>query len=230
MVIDINQADFQKEVITRSQKEPVVVDFWAPWCGPCRMLGPTLERLANEPNSGFTLAKLNVDHNHAISQQYGVQGIPAVKAFVNGRIVNEFVGALPEPQIRAFLTEVKSQFHPQNGTTPKGDPLSLLKQGDGCGALQLLEGEKYNNFAHLTPLAKFLCYGRKTQQDELNGIYQQVKEALRRREPSAALYNLLMAYHREDEEGKTAVRKIAKGVLSLHPENNQIQTYTAQFG
>jgi putative thioredoxin len=105
-ILDVNQQTFATEVIERSHTVPVVVDFWAAWCGPCKMLGPILEKLANEYNGKFVLAKLDVDSNPGLSRQYGVQGIPAVKAFVNGQVVNEFTGALPESQVRQFIQHI----------------------------------------------------------------------------------------------------------------------------
>ncbi len=105
-IIDVTEATFEFEVIQRSHEIPVVVDFWAPWCGPCHMLAPILEKLASTPAYDFVLAKLNVDDNGTISMRYGVQGIPAVKAFMDGQIVAEFVGAQPEPKVREFIEQL----------------------------------------------------------------------------------------------------------------------------
>lgn len=91
MAYDI--VDFQKEVIDASFEKPILVDFWAPWCGPCRVLGPVLEKLAVEESDKWTLAKVNTDENQEVSMQYGIRGIPAVKLFVDGNVVNEFTGA-----------------------------------------------------------------------------------------------------------------------------------------
>src|SRR2546428_202383 len=102
-VIDVSDQTFQSEVLEESFRRPVVVDFWAAWCQPCRLIGPVLERLAEEHGGQFVLAKLDVDSNPQASYAFRIQSIPAVKAFRDGQLVSEFVGAIPERAIRQWL-------------------------------------------------------------------------------------------------------------------------------
>jgi putative thioredoxin len=103
VAVDVNEAQFQTAVLDRSKDVPVVVDFWAPWCGPCRQLTPALERAAAARPGEVELVKVNTDENQNLSRAFGIQGIPAVKAFKDGREVAQFVGALPPPKVESFF-------------------------------------------------------------------------------------------------------------------------------
>jgi putative thioredoxin len=104
-MIELNETNFQTEVIEKSKTVPVLVDFWANWCMPCRMLGPVLEKLETTYAGKFALVKVNVDTNQEIAAKYAIMSIPNVKLFKNGMPVDEFIGALPEQSVKSFLTK-----------------------------------------------------------------------------------------------------------------------------
>ena len=117
-IINVNESDFEYEVLAFSQNTPVVVDFWATWCRPCKTLSPLLEAFAYEAMGSFRLAKVDVDSNPNLALQFGVRTLPTVKAFSGGQVVGEFVGNQPEERIRAFITNI---------TPPSKDSLALEK-------------------------------------------------------------------------------------------------------
>lgn len=133
--VDVGSANFLQVVIEGSKSAPVVIDFWAPWCAPCRALKPILEKLAAEYEGKFTLAKINSDENQAIAAQFGVRGIPAVKAVVDGELVDEFTGAQPEGQVRAFIERIL----PSPSSLALKEGTALLHQERHADALSAIE-------------------------------------------------------------------------------------------
>jgi putative thioredoxin len=141
--MDVTDETFYAEVVQRSHEAPVVVDFWAEWCGPCKALGPVLEREVAS-RDGIVLAKVDVDANPALAQHYEIRGIPAVKAFRNGRVIDEFTGALPPQAVAAFLDKL---LGPSAGDqlleelrerADQAEVVAALEAGDHERALELL--------------------------------------------------------------------------------------------
>jgi putative thioredoxin len=176
-IIDVSQSTFQAEVIDRSARQPVVVDFWAPWCAPCRTLGPTLERLANEGNGAFTLAKLNVDDDPELAARYGVQGIPAVKAFRDGKVISEFMGAQPEPAVRQFIKNLATS---QTGqfVAMAGAMLAAHRWHEAeAGYRQILAAEADSGPAALGLLKALLAQGKGDEAERLLDAFPNGREA-----------------------------------------------------
>jgi len=133
-VHNVTAEDFQSLVIENSFKQPVLVDFWAEWCNPCQVLIPILTKLANEYNGAFILAKVNSDEQGELAAQAGVRSLPTVKLFVNGQIVDEFMGALPEPEVRKFLDQ-----HIQGESDPiVNEAMMAYQEGREQDALEML--------------------------------------------------------------------------------------------
>lgn len=134
-VTEVTESEFQTAVIEESRKRPVLVDFWAPWCGPCRSLTPILEKLAGEYAGQFLLAKINSDQNQALAGALGVRGIPNVKAFHGGEMVDEFTGAMPEGMVRQFLERVL----PSKAEKQRQAAMQAYQAGQSEQALATLE-------------------------------------------------------------------------------------------
>jgi putative thioredoxin len=179
-VNNVSESEFQTAVLERSHQVPVVVDFWAEWCGPCKTLGPILERVAHESEGGFELAKVDVDANPRLAGAFGVQGIPTVIAFRDGKPVSRFTGALPEASVRQFISQLlPAPVHPAVLEAEE-----LAEAGDRAGAEQklaeLLAAEPANTEAALA-LSGLLVE---------RGAYDEALELLARQAPTAEVRSL----------------------------------------
>jgi len=232
MAKDVTEADFQREVMERSRQVPVVVDFWAEWCAPCRTLTPTLERVAESLGDKVDLVKVDVDGNQSLSREYGIQGIPAVKAFRDGAVVDEFVGAQPAAAVERFFAKlVPSEA---DALVREGDEESLRRalelepgRADAATALgrTLLErGEVQDALDVLGPVkGDFAAEGLAAQarlrlsHDSPNGALTEGLDALAAGDHQKALEQLMTALENvdgEDEELRDQLRRIIVGTFN----------------
>ena len=164
--IDVDRDNFDQVVLLGSTGSPVLVDFWAPWCGPCRQLAPILDRVAAEFEGRLTLVKVNTDEASDLASAYGVRGIPNCKLFVDGRVVDEFTGVVPESSVRDFVT----RWVPSGATPLVEEAKSRLIEDDVAGGLELLDQalaiDPDDEEAALTRIEALLRAGRAAEANE----------------------------------------------------------------
>jgi putative thioredoxin len=224
MAMDVSESTFESEVIERSRQVPVVVDFWAEWCGPCRTLTPALEAAEAARDGKVVLVKIDVDANQALAARYGVQGIPAVKAFRDGTVVKEFVGAVPKAKVEELFDSLAPSRADE--LLAAGDELSLreaaeleppradiavalarkrLERGAEADALEAVKGHD-GDFA-ADGIAARIGLTRA-------GIGVEAFESLDHGETSAALDSLLEQFAGTDDDTREQLRRAVVGILT----------------
>jgi putative thioredoxin len=236
MAVDVDEATFEREVIERSRQVPVVVDFWAEWCGPCRTLTPALETAEAERNGKVVLAKVDVDANQALAARYGVQGIPAVKAFRDGAVVSEFVGAVPRAKVEEFFDALApsraeellaagdelslreaSELEPRRADIAVALARKRLERGAEDEALEAVESHA-GDFAAEGIAARVRL--------KRAGVGANALEALDRGERDTGLDGLLDAISDADAEVRELLRQAIVGILSeAAPDDPKARDY-----
>ena len=192
-VTDSTDQDFGRDVMEASQQVPVIVDFWAPWCGPCKQLGPALEKIVTEAKGRLRMVKINIDENPMIAQQLRVQSIPAVFAFFGGRPVDGFMGALPESQIRQFTDKLLTLG---GGAGAEDDPVAaameqvegLLEAGDIAGASAILEQVVAHDPTHIEAVTTLAdCLLKQGQLEPARALFETLPEEALKDQKAVAL-------------------------------------------
>jgi putative thioredoxin len=237
MVFDVGAEEFQQRVIERSREVPVVVDFWAEWCGPCRQLSPALERSANAREGEIDLAKVDVDANQSLAASFRVQGIPAVKAFKDGAVVDEFVGAIPPARVEEFFDRLVPseadrlataddeeslrralELDPDNSEAGRKLGRILIARGESDEALDLLErfGEDFEA-AGLAARIELERSGNGSEEDDLATAFAAWDDG----DHAAALDVLQSALARASgEERRDLIRRVMVAIFTeLGPGN-----------
>jgi putative thioredoxin len=227
---DVTTADFEQQVVERSREVPVVVDFWAAWCGPCRALTPALEHAAEQRQGKVELAKVDVDANQQLAARYGVRGIPAVKAFKDGKIADEFVGAVPQAEVERFFDRLVPseadalaaegdeqslrralELDPRHAGAAIGLGRIMLARGDAQAALGLLENVAGDFVAEgLAARAKLLVSGTV---DDLPDLREGL-DSLAEGDTARGLEKLEAALGIAQDETRDLIRQAMVGVFN----------------
>ncbi len=200
-VIDINQDQFLEEVVERSKTTPVIVDFWAPWCGPCKQLTPTLENVVNRKNGKVILAKINVDENQGIASQLNIQSIPTVYGFVDGKPLDAFQGAQPESKVEAMVDKIIE-------ATPGNEIPKLIEEADQLFSEQKFEEslKLFESLVGMDPgnpkiIAGMLrCLIQIKRFDDANEMFDSFDEKILENDEIIKIKKLLDATNKEDNK------------------------------
>lgn len=223
IVIDGSDATFKRDVLDASKTQPVVVDFWAPWCGPCKTLAPAIEKVVRAKKGAVKLVKINIDENPAIAGQLGVRSIPAVFAFDKGRPVDGFMGALPESQIKVFIDRLGGGAAGAEGEDDLAGALTAageaLAEGDLAGAAQLyaavLQADPENVKA-LGGMAR--CYLQMGEPEQAREIIDMVPEDKRK---DAAIQGVLAALELASAAADAGDTAALERQVSSNPDDHQ---------
>ncbi len=224
-VIDINQDQFVEEVVEKSKSTPVIVDFWAPWCGPCKQLTPILERLVNKKNGKVILAKVNVDENQGISSQLNIQSIPTVYGFVDGKPIDAFQGAQPESKIEVMIDKLID-------ATPGNEIPKLIEEAEVLFKDQKFEEAQkaYESLAGLDPgnpkiiIGLLRCLTQMKKNDDAREVMESLDDETLKHEEILKIKKLLDGLY---DDGGIDLSELKSQILN-DPENTDLKFKLAE--